>query len=72
MNSTTEICEDKERVKLRKEMLVQSKLEHCSVFGSYLEFMISNSYTNLVRHRPAFKMNIYHILGHFIVLDFLL
>ena len=24
MNSTTEICEDKERVKLRKEMLVQS------------------------------------------------
>ena len=38
MNSTTEICEDKERVKLRKEMLVQSKLEHCSVIGSYLEF----------------------------------
>ena len=38
MNSTTEIGEDKERVKLRKEMLVQSKLEHCSVFGSYLEF----------------------------------
>ena len=28
MNSTTEICEDKERVKLRKEMLVQSKLEN--------------------------------------------
>ena len=27
MNSTTEICEDKERVKLRKEMLVQKKLE---------------------------------------------
>ena len=24
MNSTTEICEDKERVKLRKEMLMQS------------------------------------------------
>jgi hypothetical protein len=23
--------------KLRKEMLVQSKLEHCSVIGSYLE-----------------------------------
>ena len=41
MNSTTEICEDKERVKLRKEMLVQSKLEHCSVFGSYLEFKMS-------------------------------
>ena len=41
MNSTTEICEDKERVKLRKEMLVQSKLEHCSVFGSYLEFQMS-------------------------------
>ena len=36
MNSTTEICEDKERVKLRKEMLVQSKLEHCSVFGIVL------------------------------------
>ena len=36
-NSTTEICEDKERVKLRKEMLVESKLEHYSVFGSYLE-----------------------------------
>ena len=41
MNSTTEICEDKERVKLRKEMLVQSKLEHCSVFGPYLEFYMS-------------------------------
>ena len=38
MNSTTEICEDKERVKLRKEMLVQFKLEHYSVFESYLEF----------------------------------
>jgi len=25
---------DKERAKLRKEMLVQSKLEHCSVIGS--------------------------------------
>jgi hypothetical protein len=29
--------EDKERGKLRKEMLVQSKLEHYSVIGSYLE-----------------------------------
>ena len=38
MNSTTEICEDKERVKLRKEMLVQSKLEHYLVIGSCLEF----------------------------------
>ena len=28
---------DKERAKLRKEMLVQSKLEHYSVIGSYLE-----------------------------------
>jgi hypothetical protein len=26
--------EDKESVKLRKEMLVQSKLEHCLVIGS--------------------------------------
>ena len=30
MNSTAKIYEDKERVKLRKEMLVQSKLEHSS------------------------------------------
>jgi len=29
--------EDKERGKLRKEMLVQSKLEHYSVIGAYLE-----------------------------------
>jgi hypothetical protein len=28
---------DKERVKFRKEMLVQSKLEHYSVIRSYLE-----------------------------------
>ena len=28
---------DKEKAKLRKEMLVQSKLEHYSVIGSYLE-----------------------------------
>jgi hypothetical protein len=28
---------DKERAKLRKEMVVQSKLEHCLVIGSYLE-----------------------------------
>jgi hypothetical protein len=26
--------------KLRKEMLVQSKLEHCSVIGSYLKLQI--------------------------------
>jgi hypothetical protein len=26
-----------ERAKLRKEMLVQSKLEHCSVIRSYLK-----------------------------------
>jgi hypothetical protein len=29
--------EDKEWVKFRKEMLAQSKLEHYSVIGSYLE-----------------------------------
>jgi hypothetical protein len=28
---------DKEKAKLRKEMLVQFKLEHHSVIGSYLE-----------------------------------
>jgi hypothetical protein len=28
---------DKEMVKLRKEMLVQSKLKHCLVIGAYLE-----------------------------------
>ena len=28
---------DKEMAKLRKEMLVQSKLEHCLVIRSYLE-----------------------------------
>ena len=28
--------------KLRKEMLVQSKPEHCSVIGSYLELYISD------------------------------
>jgi hypothetical protein len=36
MSSTTEI-EKTERVKFRKEMLVQSKLEHYSIIGSYLE-----------------------------------
>jgi hypothetical protein len=36
MSLTTEI-EKTERVKLRKEMLVKSKLEHFSVIGSYLE-----------------------------------
>ena len=33
MNSTTEIYEDKERVKLRKEMLVQSKLDTVRYLG---------------------------------------
>jgi endo-alpha-1,4-polygalactosaminidase (GH114 family) len=28
---------DKERAKLRKKMMIQSKLEHYSVIGSYLE-----------------------------------
>jgi hypothetical protein len=28
---------DKEMAKLRKEMLMQSKLEYCLVIGSYLE-----------------------------------
>jgi hypothetical protein len=28
---------DKERAKLRKEMLVQSKPEHCPVIESYME-----------------------------------
>jgi MoaA/NifB/PqqE/SkfB family radical SAM enzyme len=54
--------EDKERVKLRKEMLVQSKLEHCSVIGSYLELQILD--LNLVymdrklRHRPKIFMGV--------------
>ena len=47
MNSTTEICEDKERVKLRKEMLVQSKLEHCSVFGLQDRFGLFHCCYNL-------------------------
>jgi hypothetical protein len=36
MSSTTEIEKIKGGLSL-KEMLVQSKLEHCSVIGSYLE-----------------------------------
>jgi hypothetical protein len=36
MSLSTEI-ERTERAKLRKEMLVQSQLEHDSVIGSYLE-----------------------------------
>jgi hypothetical protein len=28
---------DKEKAKLRKEMPIQFKFEHCSVIGSYLE-----------------------------------
>ena len=43
--------------KLRKEMLVQSKLEHCSVIGSYLELQIldlSPFYMDgKIRHRPT-------------------
>jgi len=43
--------------KLRKEMLVQSKLEHCSVIGSYLELQISDLgllyMDGKVRHRTT-------------------
>ena len=49
MNSTTEICEDKERVKLRKEMLVQSKLEHYFVFGWDIGLQLSCEHKNLTR-----------------------
>ena len=56
MNSTTEICEDKERVKLRKEMLVQSKLFCIWVISRVLDVqMISNFYTNFVRHRQQWR-----------------
>ena len=57
MNSTTEICEDKERVKLRKQMLVQSKtgtLLGNWVISRVLDVqMTSNFYIDLVRHRPT-------------------
>ena len=43
-------------VKLRKEMLVHSKLEHCLVIGSYLELYISDLgllyMDGKLRHRP--------------------
>ena len=43
--------------KLRKEMLVQSKLEHCSVIGSYLELQILDLgpfyMDGKIRHRPT-------------------
>jgi hypothetical protein len=47
---------DKERAKLRKEMLVQFKLKHHSIIGSYLElwildFILVYMDRNL-RHRP--------------------
>jgi hypothetical protein len=33
MSLTTEIEKTKERTKLRKEMMVQPKLEHCSIIS---------------------------------------
>ena len=43
--------------KFRKKMLVQSKLEHCLVIGSYLELQISDLVLlymdGKVRHRPT-------------------
>jgi len=43
--------------KLRKEMLMQSKLEHCSVIGSYMELQILDLVLlymdGKVRHRPT-------------------
>jgi len=48
--------------KLRKEMLVQSKLEHCSVIRSYLELYISDLgllyMDGKVRHRPTTLMGV--------------
>jgi hypothetical protein len=37
MSLTTEIEKTKKGLSLEKEMLVQSKLEHCLVIGSYLK-----------------------------------
>ena len=42
MNSTTEICEDKDRVKLRKEMLVQSKLNTVRYLGHISSYRCQN------------------------------
>jgi len=43
--------------KLRKEMLVQSKLEHCSVIGSFLDLQILDLgpfyIDGKIRHRPT-------------------
>ena len=59
MSLTTKI-EKTERVKLRKEMLVQSKLEHCSVIGSYLKLQILDFYlvhmARKLRHRAKIFM----------------
>ena len=56
MSLSTKI-ERTKRAKLRKEMLVESKLEHCLVIGSYLELQISNLgllyMDRRVRHRPT-------------------
>ena len=56
MSLTTEIEKTKRGFKLRKEMLVQSKLEHCSIIESYLELQILDfSLVYMVRklrHRP--------------------
>jgi hypothetical protein len=37
MSSTTEIEKTKRGLSSEKKMLVQSKMEHCSVIGSYPE-----------------------------------
>ena len=56
MSLSTKI-ERTKRAKLRKEMLVESKLEHCLVIGSYLELQISNLgllyMDRRVRHRTT-------------------
>jgi hypothetical protein len=46
--------------KLRKEMLVQSKLEQCSVIGSYLELQILDLGLLYMdgRHRPTTFMGV--------------
>ena len=53
---------DKERAKLRKEMLIQFKLEHRSIIGSYLELWILDfSLVYMVRklgHRPKTFMRV--------------
>ena len=53
---------DKKRTKLRKEMMVQSELEYCSVIESYLELYISNLglfyMDGKIRHRPKNFMGV--------------